>query len=100
MLQNRRRELLSIGVTAHRTAKWTARVITEACGWEQAPCYITGDRADVYENVFGLTRLGNDLLHRKPLTRHAIVLPNVIRLSLYPLTTSKGALHWWPAPIE
>lgn len=93
MLRNRRREFLSTRVTAHRTAKWIARVITEACGWEQWPRYITGDRADVYGNVLDLTQLGNDLLRRKPLTRHAILAPNVTRLSCHSRITPKEALQ-------
>ncbi|HET9412891.1 MAG TPA: hypothetical protein VFO74_02070, partial [Pseudolabrys sp.] len=68
-------------------------MITEACGWEQWPRYITGDRADVYGNVLDLTQLGNDLLRRKPLTRHAILAPNVTRLSCHSRITPKEALQ-------
>ncbi len=52
MLRHDRRQILSLGVTAHPTAEWIARQITEACGWDRAPRYIVRDRDGVYGGVF------------------------------------------------
>jgi hypothetical protein len=43
-----RRELTWIEVTAHPTAEWIARQITEAFPWDEAPRYLTRDRDAVY----------------------------------------------------
>jgi transposase InsO family protein len=48
ILQHGRRELLWMGVTAHPTAEWIARQLTEAYGWQRAPRYIIRDRDRVY----------------------------------------------------
>jgi hypothetical protein len=37
ILRQSRRELLWLGVTAHPTAEWLARQLTEACGWDEPP---------------------------------------------------------------
>jgi transposase InsO family protein len=34
----------SLRVTAHPTAEWIARQLTEACGWELTPSYVIRDR--------------------------------------------------------
>ncbi len=47
-----RRHILWFGVTAHPTAEWIANQITEACGWEQAPCYLIRDRDGAYGESF------------------------------------------------
>jgi hypothetical protein len=39
-------------VTAHPTAEWIARQLTEACGWEWNPRYIVRDRDRVYGAFF------------------------------------------------
>src|SRR5229473_6462971 len=39
-----RRELIWINVTAHPTAEWVARQITEAFPWDEAPHYLIRDR--------------------------------------------------------
>jgi hypothetical protein len=39
ILQHRRRVLLWLGVTAHPTAEWIARQLTEAYGWAHTPRY-------------------------------------------------------------
>jgi transposase InsO family protein len=48
ILQHARRQLLWVGVTAHPTAEWIARQLTEAYGWQRAPRYIIRDRDRVY----------------------------------------------------
>jgi transposase InsO family protein len=48
ILQHRRRAILWIGVTAHPSAEWIARQLTEAYAWAQAPQYIIRDRDGVY----------------------------------------------------
>ncbi len=52
VLQHSRRELLWLAVTAHPSAEWIARQLTEAYGWQQAPRYIIRDRDRVYGGVF------------------------------------------------
>ena len=52
ILRHGRRHMLWLGVTAHPTAEWIARQLTEACGWEPAPRYIVRDRDRVYGEVF------------------------------------------------
>ena len=51
ILQHSRRKLLWLGVTAHPSAEWIARQLTEACGWHQAPRYILRDRDRVYGDL-------------------------------------------------
>ena len=52
ILRHGRRHMLWLGVTAHPTAEWIARQLTEACGWEPAPGYIVRDRDRVYGEIF------------------------------------------------
>jgi transposase InsO family protein len=47
-----RRQILWFGVTAHPTAEWIANQVTEAFGWEQAPCYLIRDRDKAYGETF------------------------------------------------
>jgi hypothetical protein len=47
-----RRHILWFGVRAHPTAEWIANQVTEACGWEQPPCYLIRDRDGAYGEVF------------------------------------------------
>jgi hypothetical protein len=47
-----RRELLWLGVTAHPTAEWIARQLTEACGWNEPPRYVVRDRDCAYGEAF------------------------------------------------
>ena len=51
ILRHDRRRILSVGATAHPTAEWIARQLTEACGWEQAPRYLVRDRDRAYGAV-------------------------------------------------
>ena len=46
-----RRDLVWINVTAHPTAEWIARQITEAFPWNEAPRYLLRDRDRVYGAV-------------------------------------------------
>ena len=48
VLQHHRRVILWIGVTAHPSAEWIARQLTEAYAWAQAPQYIIRDRDGIY----------------------------------------------------
>ena len=52
ILQLDRREILWLGVTAHPTAEWIARQLTEAYAWKPAPAYIVRDRDAVYGEAF------------------------------------------------
>jgi transposase InsO family protein len=52
ILQHGRREILWLGVTAHPTAEWIARQLTEAYGWAAAPRYLVRDRDAVYGDIF------------------------------------------------
>jgi len=47
-----RRQIIWLGVTAHPSAEWMARQLTEACGWEWTPKYIVRDRDSVYGEIF------------------------------------------------
>src|ERR1700726_1879594 len=46
-----RRDLVWINVTAHQTAEWVARQITEAFPWDEAPHYLIRDRDRIYGSV-------------------------------------------------
>jgi len=52
ILQHDRRQILWLGVTAHPTAEWISRQLTEAYGWKVQPRYIVRDRDAVYGDVF------------------------------------------------
>jgi transposase InsO family protein len=52
ILKHGRRQMLWLGVTAHPTAEWIARQLTEACGWESVPRYIIRDRDSIYGEIF------------------------------------------------
>jgi transposase InsO family protein len=52
ILRHSRRELLWLGVTAHPSAEWIARQLTEACGWKAAPRYMIRDRDGAYGEAF------------------------------------------------
>ena len=45
------RDLVWINVTAHPTAEWVARRITEAFPWNEGPCYMIRDRDCIYGAV-------------------------------------------------
>jgi hypothetical protein len=51
---------LWLGVTAHPSAEWIARQLTEACGWSEPPRYIIRDRDGAYGRTFirRLTAMG------------------------------------------
>ena len=50
-LAHGRRELVHYAVTAHPTAEWVARQMTEAFPWDTAPKYLVRDRDAVYGHV-------------------------------------------------
>jgi hypothetical protein len=52
ILWHGRRQILWLGVTAHPTAEWMARQLTEACGWHRTPEYLVRDRDSVYGDIF------------------------------------------------
>ena len=52
VLRHSRRQLLWLGVTAHPSAEWIARQLTEACGWSEPPRYIMRDRDGTYGEAF------------------------------------------------
>src|SRR5664279_4833300 len=47
-----RRQILWLWVTAHPSAEWMARQLTDACGWEWTPKYIVRDSDSVYGGIF------------------------------------------------
>ena len=52
ILRHGRRQIVSLGVTAHPTAEWLALQLTDAVGWEPAPKYLIRDRDSVYGEIF------------------------------------------------
>jgi transposase InsO family protein len=52
ILKHGRREIICLSVTAHPSAEWISRQLTEAYGWEEGPCYLVRDRDSVYGKVF------------------------------------------------
>jgi transposase InsO family protein len=48
ILRHERRQLISLRVTAHPTADWIARQITDAFPWDEAPEYMIRDRDGCY----------------------------------------------------
>jgi transposase InsO family protein len=52
ILRHDRREIVWLGATAHPTAEWIARQLTEAFGWEMPPQYLVRDRDHAYGAVF------------------------------------------------
>src|SRR5262245_7515693 len=52
ILRHSRREILWLGVSAHPSAQWIGRHLSEAYGWQQAPQYVVSDRDCVYGEVF------------------------------------------------
>jgi len=48
ILGHERRRLIGFGVTAHPTAEWIARQVTEAFPWDEAPRYLIRDRDGAY----------------------------------------------------
>src|SRR4051794_21006883 len=52
ILRHERRRMLWLGVTAHPTAEWIVRQVTEAIGWDDAPQYVIRDRDRVYGEAF------------------------------------------------
>ncbi|MEA2909740.1 MAG: putative transposase [Bradyrhizobium sp.] len=51
ILRHQRRRLISLTVTAHPTAEWIARQVTEAFPWDEAPDYLILDRDASYGQV-------------------------------------------------
>src|SRR6266404_3417576 len=48
ILRHERRRLISLSATAHPTAEWIARQITDAFPWNEAPDYLIRDRNAAY----------------------------------------------------
>jgi hypothetical protein len=48
ILRHERLRLISLSVTAHPTADWIARQITDAFPWDEAPEYMIPDRDGCY----------------------------------------------------
>jgi transposase InsO family protein len=62
-----RRDLVWINVTAHPTAEWAARQITEAFPWDEAPQYLIRDRDRIYGSVV-MRRLRAMGIRDRPIT--------------------------------
>ena len=58
ILQHGRRQILWLGVTAHPTAEWIARQLTEAYGWTAAPQYMVRYRDAIYGDIRRLRAMG------------------------------------------
>ena len=54
VLGHDRRQLVSFGITAHPTAEWIGRQITEAFPWNEHPRYLIRDRDGIYGDVFSI----------------------------------------------
>jgi transposase InsO family protein len=52
ILKHDRREILCLSATAHPSAEWISRQLTEAYGWDEGPCYLVRDRDRAYGEVF------------------------------------------------
>ena len=52
ILRHSRRQIVSFAVTAHPTADWLARQISEAFPWDSAPRYLVRDRDRSYGEIF------------------------------------------------
>jgi hypothetical protein len=52
ILKHGRREIIYLSATAHPSAEWISRQLTEAYGWEAGPCYLIHDRDSAYGEVF------------------------------------------------
>ena len=52
ILKQGRRQILWLGMTAHPSAEWIARQLTEAYGWEPVLRDIIRDRDSVYSDIF------------------------------------------------
>ena len=63
-------ELLWVNATAHPSAEWLARQMTEACGWRDVPQYIIRDRDRAYGEVF-LQRLRALGIRDRPTAPHS-----------------------------
>ncbi len=57
VLRHERREVVHFAVTANPTAAWTARQLTEAFPWDEAPRYLLRDRDGIYGEEF-INRVG------------------------------------------
>ena len=65
-----RRELVWVNVTAHPTAEWVARQITEAFPWNEAPRYLIRDRDAIY-GIVVKRRLRSMGIRDKPISARA-----------------------------
>lgn len=52
VMSHDRRRILLLSATAHPSAEWIARQLTEAFGWSRAPRYVIRDRDSAYGEVF------------------------------------------------
>ena len=52
ILRHGRREIMYLSATAHPSAEWISRQLTEAFGWEEGPCYLVRDRDSAYGEIF------------------------------------------------
>jgi len=66
IMQHARRQIAWLGVTAHPTAEWIARQLSESYGWAAAPRYIVRDRDAVYGDIF-IRRLQAMGIHDRPI---------------------------------
>ena len=70
VLRHSRREILWLSVTAHPSAEWIARQLTEAFGWSEPPQYIIRDRDRAYGGAF-IRHVGAMGIRDRPISARA-----------------------------
>jgi hypothetical protein len=70
ILDHGRRRIRSFGVTAHPTAEWVARQITDAFPWAEEPRYLIRDRDSIYGEMVSAVSIAWAFAIGRPLRDH------------------------------